>query len=107
MPSNFAHYLFGQQVLPKLPDYLQKMILPNLKLYQIGQLGPDIIFYYRPFLPHSVSRVGFQMHKFPARYFFSQARDTVALAQDYWLIHLVFCATLYWTVIVTVTFTKN
>ena len=82
MPSNFAHYLFGQQVLAKLPDYLQKMIRPNLSLYQIGQHGPDIIFYYRPFLPHSVSRVGFQMHKFPARYFFSQARDTVALQQD-------------------------
>lgn len=82
MPSNFAHYLFGQQVLAKLPDYLQKMIRPNLGLYQIGQHGPDIIFYYRPFLPHSVSRVGFQMHKFPARYFFSQARDTVALQQD-------------------------
>ncbi len=82
MPSNFAHYLFGQQLLPTLPDYLQQIIQPNLKLYQIGQHGPDIIFYYRPFLPHSVSRVGFQMHKFPARYFFEQARDTVSLHQQ-------------------------
>lgn len=82
MPSNFAHYLFGQQLIPKLPDYLQEVIRPNLKLYQIGQHGPDIIFYYRPFLPNSVSRVGFQMHKFPSRYFFAQARDTVALQQQ-------------------------
>ena len=54
MPSNFAHYLFGQQLLPQLPNYLQEIIRPNIQLYQIGQHGPDIIFYYRPFLPHSV-----------------------------------------------------
>ena len=50
MPSNFAHYLFGQQLIPRLPDYLQNVICPNLQLYQIGQHGPDIIFYHRPFL---------------------------------------------------------
>ena len=44
MPSNFAHYLFGQQLLPHLPDYLQEVIRPNIQLYQIGQHGPDIIF---------------------------------------------------------------
>ena len=82
MPSNFAHYLFGQQLLPQLPDYLQEIIRPNIQLYQIGQHGPDIIFYYRPFLPHSVSRIGFQMHKYPARYFFEQARDTISLSQQ-------------------------
>lgn len=82
MPSNFAHYLFGQQLLPKLPDDLQKIIRPNLTLYQIGQHGPDIIFYHRPFLPHSVARIGFQMHKLPARYFFEQARDTIGLTAD-------------------------
>ena len=90
MPSNFAHYLFGQQLLPKLPDYLQDIIRPNLQLYQIGQHGPDIIFYYRPFLPHSVSRIGFQMHKYPARYFFEQARDTISLRQDPRLIAYTF-----------------
>ncbi len=82
MPANFAHYLFGQQLIPKLPDYLQDIILPNQQLYQIGQHGPDIIFYHRPFLPHSVARIGFQMHKLPARYFFEQARDTIGLEPD-------------------------
>lgn len=82
MPSNFAHYLFGNQLLQELPDYLQELIRPNLNLYQIGQHGPDIIFYYRPFLPHSVSRIGFQMHKLPARYFFEQARNTITLSSD-------------------------
>lgn len=82
MPSNFAHYLFGQQLLLQLPDYLQNIIQPNQQLYQIGQHGPDIIFYHRPFLPHSVARIGFQMHKLPARYFFEQARDTIGLTGD-------------------------
>ncbi len=82
MPANFAHYLFGQQLIPKLPTYLQDIIRPNQKLYQIGQHGPDIIFYHRPFLPHSVARIGFQMHKLPARYFFEQARDTISLEPD-------------------------
>ena len=82
MPSNFAHYLFGQQLLPRLPDYLQEIIRSSMPLYRIGQHGPDIIFYYRPFLPHSVARIGFQMHKLPARYFFEQARDTIGLTPD-------------------------
>ncbi len=82
MPANFAHYLFGQQLIPKLPQYLQDIILPNKQLYQIGQHGPDIIFYHRPFLPNSVARIGFQMHKLPARYFFEQARDTIGMEPD-------------------------
>ena len=27
-------------------------------------------------------KIGFQMHKYPARYFFEQARDTISLSQQ-------------------------
>lgn len=82
MPAGFTHYAFGNRVLMELPPDIQSIVQSNLSLYQIGQHGPDIIFYYRPFLPNSVSRVGFQMHKRPARSFFEQARTTIQLSRD-------------------------
>lgn len=82
MPSNYAHYLFGTQITPLLPDSLQQVIASDPQLYQIGQHGPDIIFYYRTFLPHSASRIGFQMHRLPARKFFEQARYTIQTTEN-------------------------
>lgn len=82
MPSNYAHALFGMQLFPMLPQSLQQVIASNPELYQIGQHGPDLIFYYRTFLPHSASRIGFQMHRQPAKDFFEQARCTIQLTED-------------------------
>lgn len=82
MPSNYAHFLFGTQLLPTLPHALQQTIASCPELYQIGQHGPDIIFYYRTFLPHSASRIGFQMHRQPANTFFEQARTTIQTTED-------------------------
>lgn len=82
MPASFTHYLFGQQVAPQLPYQIHDIILSHKDLYDIGLFGPDIIFYYRPLIPHSVSRIGYQMHKFPARYFFEQAQDIIRQTKD-------------------------
>lgn len=77
MPASYTHYVFGQAVLEELSPELQRIIKENLAYYHIGVLGPDIIFYYRPFFPTPVSRFGFRMHKAPARDFFQKARETI------------------------------
>ena len=86
MPSNYAHYLFGEQLLPNLPCELQKIIASDPQLYRIGQHGPDIIFYYRTFWPKSAAQIGFQMHKQSGRAFFEHARDVIQCTQDHRLI---------------------
>ena len=48
MPSTYAHYRFGQEVLKELPNDIKKIIIENKELYDIGLHGPDLLFYYLP-----------------------------------------------------------
>ena len=48
MPSTYAHYRFGQEVLKELPNDIKKIIIENKELYDIGLPGPDLLFYYLP-----------------------------------------------------------
>lgn len=70
MPSTYAHYRFGQEVLRALPEELQGIAKKHLSLYHIGLHGPDILFYYKPFVPHPVNQFGYRMHKENASSFF-------------------------------------
>lgn len=62
MPNTYAHYRFGQDVLRDLPETKQHQIKKNLPLYLIGLHGPDILFYYHPFITNSINSIGYQMH---------------------------------------------
>lgn len=48
MPSTYAHYRFGAQILPKLPPDVRKSIGRYRRLFDIGLQGPDIFFYFNP-----------------------------------------------------------
>ena len=50
MPTTYAHDRFGREVYEQLPANLKKIIRENKKLYLIGLHGPDIFFYYHPFI---------------------------------------------------------
>lgn len=43
MPSTYAHYRFGQEVLKELPNDIKKIIIENKELYDIGLHGPDLL----------------------------------------------------------------
>ena len=47
MPTTYAHYKFGKEVMSALPRPLQNAIENNRELFDIGLHGPDILFYYR------------------------------------------------------------
>ena len=48
MPTTYAHYKFGKEVISALPRPLQSAIENHRELFDIGVHGPDILFYYYP-----------------------------------------------------------
>ena len=73
MPSTYAHYRFGQEVLKELPNDIKKIIIENKELYDIGLHGPDILFYYQPLKTNPINSIGYQMHEHQGKEFFDSA----------------------------------
>lgn len=82
MPSTYAHYKFGKQVLEQYPAPLADAVRAHRQLYNIGLHGPDILFYYKALTNNPVNAVGFGMHGKPAREFFAPAKEAYAAAED-------------------------
>ena len=47
MPSCFAHYRFGEQLLPMLPADIHFPVQRHRHLFDLGLQGPDFFFYYK------------------------------------------------------------
>lgn len=47
MPSSFAHYRFGEQLIPMLPTDIRNCVQRNRHLFDLGLQGPDFFFYYK------------------------------------------------------------
>jgi len=78
MPSTYAHYRFGNDVLQSLSLSWKRSILSRRDLFDIGVHGPDLFFFYRPFSSNSVSAIGFDTHAQAGRIFFEHASRTIA-----------------------------
>lgn len=72
MPSHYAHYRFGMQLLPKLPPDVQRTVGRFRQLYDMGLHGPDIFFYHNPVLHNSVSKLGSKFHHQTGQVFFER-----------------------------------
>lgn len=78
MPSTYAHYRFGREVLAKLPEEIQKIIRKEQDLFNIGLHGPDLLFYYKPLTKNSINRRGYEIHSEPGiDYFHPAAKEIV------------------------------
>lgn len=82
MPTTYAHYKFGKDVLGALPRPLQQSIESNRELFDIGLHGPDILFYYRVFSKNHVNQSGYKMHEEFADKFFRHAAEVIHNAKD-------------------------
>lgn len=82
MPTTYAHYRFGTEVLEKLPQSLQETIQRDRELYDIGLHGPDILFFYKPLEKNTVNRQGGLLHQKPAAEFFEHACEIIEKAED-------------------------
>lgn len=77
MPSIYAHYRFGRDIINQLPETTRNRIAPYRELFDIGLQGPDLLFFYRPFYRNYVNKLGSQIHKWQGRKFFQSAARIV------------------------------
>ncbi len=73
MPSVYAHYRFGKQALPTLPGDARQCIQRFRRMYEMGQQGPDLFFYYNPFWKTAPGELGKQFHSQTGQEFFARA----------------------------------
>ena len=77
MPNYYAHLSLGAQVLSQLPQELSLLLNRERSAFDLGCLGPDPLFFYRPTLPNPVRREGFAMHARSAQPVFGRLREAV------------------------------
>lgn len=82
MPSTYAHYRFGKEIRKMLPESIRAEADRHPELFMIGQHGPDIYFYYRPWQNNSVNGTGMSMHAHPAADFFGPAVQAAQNRKD-------------------------
>ena len=82
MPTTYAHYKFGKEVISALPRPLQSAIENNRELFDIGVHGPDILFYYHPLKKNPVSGQGYALHDKTADGFFLHAAEIIKKAEN-------------------------
>ncbi len=70
MPTNYAHYRFGSQILPNLPADVRRPIQRFRPLFDMGLHGPDIFFFYNFYMDNPLIRLGKKMHQMTGRDFF-------------------------------------
>lgn len=77
MPTTYAHYRLGDEVVKKLPAGVKKTVLANRALFDIGVHGPDIFFYHNPILKNDIVLMGERMHQESGAKFFKRAASVV------------------------------
>lgn len=77
MPSTYAHYRMGQQIVNSVPKWKKNIIEKNKELFNIGLHGPDILFYYQPLKSNPVNAIGYGMHEHSGREFFEYAAEVI------------------------------
>ena len=76
MPSIYAHYRFGAQMIAKMPPEIRRTVARFRQLYDMGLHGPDIL-YYQSLLPGGKLRDKF--HAQTGKVFFERACRNIRL----------------------------
>lgn len=77
MPSSYAHYRFGQLVLPRISGEAGKAVRHFPQLFNVGLHGPDIFFYYNPVFHTKIGELGSRFHRQSGQEFFGHAAATL------------------------------
>lgn len=73
MPSSYAHYRFGSQILPMMPADVRGPVLRHRALFDIGLQGPDFLFFHHFLKKTPLFRLGSAYHEKSGRVFFTDA----------------------------------
>lgn len=82
MPTTYAHYKFGKEVISALPRPLQTSVEQNRELFDMGLHGPDLLFYYRPAMKNTVNTQGYELHDKMADIFFENAVHVIENSEN-------------------------
>lgn len=70
MPSAYAHYRFGGQVVNRVSG--RELLQRHRRLFDSGLQGPDFFFYYLPMFKTDIRRLGTVFHKMSGKEFFGK-----------------------------------
>ena len=73
MPTTYAHYRFGCDVLAAMPTDLREIVEKHRQLFDFGVHGPDLLFYDKPFSSTRINAIGYASHERTGADFFAQA----------------------------------
>lgn len=76
MPSYYAHFQFGKNVIRKMPGELKSIInedIDSIDSFIVGLQGPDPLYFHNPFLFTSLNREAGQIHHASGLDFFTPA----------------------------------
>lgn len=73
MPSSYAHYRFGTQIIPAMPADVRGPVLRHRALFDVGLHGPDFLFYHHLLKESSLHQLGTAYHEKRGSDFFSAA----------------------------------
>lgn len=77
MPSAYAHYRFGREVLSQLPRDLSRMLQRFPQLYNMGLQGPDFFFYHNPLMHTATGALASHFHSQSGKEFFENCLKTL------------------------------
>lgn len=72
MPTNYAHYRFGSNLLERFPPEIRRTVSRFRQLYDMGQHGPDLLYYFDPAFPNAVAKLGKKCHQQTGADFFKR-----------------------------------
>lgn len=73
MPSGYAHYRFGAQVIPSMSADVRSPVLRHRALFDMGLHGPDFLFFHSFFKKTALFHLGSAYHEKSGRDFFTSA----------------------------------
>ena len=82
MPSGYAHYRFGSQLLPTFPDKIRKTVQRFRSLFDMGLHGPDLFFYRSPLLKGRGGFLGIRYHEQTGCAFFARVCRMVRMEKS-------------------------
>lgn len=82
MPSHYAHYRFGANVIGLLPPEGQRSVRLFRRLYDVGLHGPDIFFYHNILFTDKVVALGKSSHGLTGEDFFTPVCKHLRLAPN-------------------------
>lgn len=81
MPTTYAHYRFGQDVLGRLDGETKELIHNNIDIFNYGIYGPDILFFHS-IGSDKITKKGSTNHHEPFKIILSYATSQTASAKD-------------------------